>query len=230
MSGHDLSSAAHALESLGVPLSVAEAHGLACGLLCSRTATGAKSRWFTELLDAAGLAPEALAAHASAVRDIDAWFEATRASLNAAELDFEPALPDDEEPVARRIDALGDFCSGVTYGIGLGTAARGNRPMPEDVRELLSDFQAIDAAERGAGAHASAEADSTEADYAELVEYVRVGVLVMLEELRPVAAGAPGAAVGAAVGAAAGVAPGAASGTASAAPGTGSGGARKDVH
>ena len=200
--GADPSSARRALESLGVPLSLAEAHGLACGLLCSRSASGAKSRWFAEFLDAAGLAPEALAAHAGSVREVDAWFEATRASLHAAELDFEPALPDDDEPLARRVDALGDFCAGITYGIGLGEAARGNRPLPEDVRELLGDFQAIDAAERGGDDRARAGGPTTTTRPARpitskrLVEYVRVGVLVMLEEARPVAAGVPGQVAG----------------------------------
>ena len=194
--GADTAPARRALESLGVPLSLAEAHGLACGLLCSRTASGAKSRWFAELLDAAGLEPASLAGHAGAVRDVDAWFEATRAALHGTDLEFEPALPDDDEPLARRIDALGDFCAGLTYGVGLGAAARGNRPLPGDVAELLADFQSIDALERGAAAgHDATEGGpDAEADYVELVEYVRVGVLVMLEELRPAAAGPPGAA------------------------------------
>ena len=196
--GADTAPARRALESLGVPLSLAEAHGLACGLLCSRTASGAKSRWFAELLDATGLEPAALAAHAGAVRDVDAWFEATRAALHGTELEFEPALPDDDEPLARRIDALGDFCAGLTYGVGLGAAARGNRPLPGDVAELLADFQSIDALERGvaAGHDGAGDGPDAEADYVELVEYVRVGVLVMLEELRPAAAGPPGAAAG----------------------------------
>ena len=195
MTRADTASPRRALDDLDVPLSPAEAHGLACGLLCSRTASGAKSRWFAELLDAAGLAADALGARADAVRALDAWFEATRAALHASDLDFEPELPDDEAPLAERVDALGEFCAGVTYGIGLGAAARGNRPLPENVAELVADFQAIDAVERGAGGGREAEGGDAEADYVELVEYVRVGTLVMLEELRPAAAGAPGAAV-----------------------------------
>ena len=197
MTRADTASPRRALDDLDVPLSPAEAHGLACGLLCSRTASGAKSRWFAELLDAAGLAAEALGARADAVRALDAWFEATRAALHGSDLDFEPELPDDEAPLGERIDALGEFCAGVTYGIGLGAAARGNRPLPENVAELVADFQAIDAVERGPGAgHGGrgGEDGDAEADYVELVEYVRVGTLVMLEELRPAAAGAPGAA------------------------------------
>jgi len=167
-----------ALEALQVPLSAAEAHGLACGLLCSSSAARAKSRWFTELLEAASLPPDALAARADRARTLDAWFEATAQALHSVELAFEPRLPDDELPMPRRLDALGDFCAGFTYGLGLGSARRGNAPLPEDTQEIVRDLQAIDGAERDDAVD--------EADYAELVEYVRVGVLVVLEELRPI--------------------------------------------
>lgn len=173
------------LTELGVPLSASEAHGLACGLLCSQATATAKARWFTELLDAAELEANALAAHAESVRRLDRWFETSQEQLDAAELVFEPLLPDDESAIEHRIDALGDFCAGFTYGVGLGAAAQGNRQFPADTRELLEDFQAID----GAGQvelPSAAEDAATESDYLELVEYVRVGVLLILEELKPV--------------------------------------------
>jgi uncharacterized protein YgfB (UPF0149 family) len=50
---------------------------------------------------------------------------------------------------------------------------------------LIEDFQAIDNTD-------TSEADSAdEASYAELFEYVRVGVLLVHEELKPVAGTAP---------------------------------------
>lgn len=173
-----------ALSTLGVPLSPSESHGLACGLLCTQTTAAAKSRWFTELLDAAQLDAGSLAAHADSVRCIDSWFESTQEQIDAPDLVFEPVLPPDDAVLGQRIDALGDFCAGFTYGVGIGTSARGNQPLPTDTRELLADFQAIDGVERGPGSDASGM--GSEADFVELVEYVRVGVLVVLEELKPV--------------------------------------------
>ena len=61
-----------ALEALGVPLGAAEAHGLACGLLCSLSGSRAKSRWFSELVEAGGLAPDSLVEHTGALRALDA--------------------------------------------------------------------------------------------------------------------------------------------------------------
>jgi len=171
-----------ALAALEVPLSRAESHGLACGLLCTQTAAAAKSRWFTELLDAAGLDAGSLSSRADHVRCIDTWFESTQEQIDAPDLVFEPALPPDDVALDLRIDALGDFCAGFTYGVGIGTSGRGNGPLPTDTAELIADFQAIDGVERGPGAGDV----GSESDYTELVEYVRVGVLVVLEELKPV--------------------------------------------
>jgi len=171
------------LARLDVPLGVPEAQGLACGLLCSRPATNAKSRWFAELLDAAALVPEALAERAKDLHILDAWFGAELAALNDSELDFALALPDDDRPLDTRVIALGEFCAGVVYGVGIGIAAQGNPSLPADTRELLEDFMAID----GADTEADAE-DGGEAAFVELSEYVRVGVLLIHEELKPVTA------------------------------------------
>ena len=107
------------LERLDVPLGVAEAQGLACGLLCSRPASNAKSRWFSELLDAAALVPEALAGRAADLRALDEWFGAEIAALNDVELDFAPSrCPTTSAPLDRRVRALGEFCAGFVYGVG----------------------------------------------------------------------------------------------------------------
>ena len=184
-----------ALARLDVPLGVAESQGLACGLLCSRPATKAKSRWFSELLDAAALAPDAVAARAKDLRALDAWFDAELAALNDAELDFSLALPDDDDPLDRRVVALGEFCAGFVYGIGIGVSAGGNPALPADTRELLEDFMAIDGADTGrdaASADGQESGSGDEAAFVELAEYVRMGVLLVNEELKPVAAtGAP---------------------------------------
>ena len=173
------------LDALGVPLDAAEAQGLACGLLCSSPASSAKSRWFAELLDAASLDAGVLSARARELHALDAWFAAQLAALNDAELDFALALPEDEASLARRGEALGAFCAGFVYGVGIGVAARGNPTLPADTRELIEDFMAIDGAEDVD----DGEGTLDEARLVELVEYVRVGVLLVHEELKPVSPG-----------------------------------------
>jgi uncharacterized protein YgfB (UPF0149 family) len=204
-----------ALERLDLPLPLPEIHGLCCGLLCSMSSTAAKTRWFTELLDAAALKSDAVASKASELKVLDEWFSETLASLNDVELEFAPAMPDDSLPVALRIRALGEFCGGFTYGLGIALSQRGQKPIPADTLEIIEDFQAIESTDleesglqqgsRGAlqrdfpvGPKEGSESEDgqrvggidedeqQEVMYNELLEYVRVGVLLVLEELRPV--------------------------------------------
>lgn len=172
-----------------MPLPVSEVHGLCCGLLCAQPSTAAKTRWFTELLDSGSLSPADVAGNAAPLKTLDEWFGKTLSSMNDADLDFTPLQPEDDVPVAERLRALGDFCAGFTYGVGLTMAQRGNRPLPEDTREIIEDFQAIDAADPVDQADDDGKTpsvDSQEGMYIELLEYVRVGVLLVLEELRPI--------------------------------------------
>ena len=199
-----------ALERLDVPLSASEIHGLCCGLLCSMPSAGAKTRWFTEILEAASLSPDSVAAKAAELKTLDAWFSETLSSLNDTDLEFTPLLPEDDTSADYRIKSLGDYCGGFTYGIGIALSQRGQKPLPPDTREIIEDFQSIDALDldaeaAGQGAvtigsnpstlasrevpdHAerSASPEDQEAVFIELLEYVRVGVLLILEELRPV--------------------------------------------
>lgn len=177
------------LSQLNVPLSVSEVHGLCSGLLCAQTSAAAKTRWFTELLDAAELDANDVANKAAQLKTLDEWFAHTLGSLNDAELDFSPVLPEEQASAAIRARALGDFCAGFTYGIGLATAQQGKRVLPEDSREIIEDFQAIDAADAIDQADEEGEMMDSEAQenvYVELLEFVRVGVLLVLEELRPI--------------------------------------------
>lgn len=174
------------LSQLNVPLSVSEVHGLGCALLCAQPSATAKTRWFTELLDAAAVSADEVASKATHLKTLDEWFSQTLSSMNDSDLDFSPALPDDEVPVAERVRALGDFCAGFTYGIGLSMTQRAHRPLPADTREIIEDFQAIDAADEVGDDGESLSVEKQESVYIELLEYVRVGVLLVLEELRPI--------------------------------------------
>jgi len=170
------------LGRLEVPIGASEAHGLLCGLLAAQPSSAAKRVWLTELLEAAALTPGSLSTRADEIKAVDAWFSQVLESLNDAELNFNPLLPDDNVSVQERSRALGDFCAGFCYGVGLGTAGRGNGKLPEDTAELINDFNEIDS---------TATSDIDGADEVvlnELSEYVRVGVLLIIEELQPVTA------------------------------------------
>lgn len=170
------------LGRLEVPISPAEAHGLLCGLLSAQPSAMAKGVWLAELLDAAAITPGSLSLRTDDIKALDAWFSQVLESLNDADLNFNPLLPEDTIPVAERLRGLGDFCAGFCYGVGLGTAGRTNYKLPEDTGELIKDFNEIDST-------AGNDLDGADEELLmELTEYVRVGVLLINEELQPVAA------------------------------------------
>lgn len=93
-------------------------------------------------------------------------------------MEFVPLLPPDESDLATRVEALGAWAQGFLYGFGgAGPLPRGS--LPEDVAEVLSDFAEI--ARAGA---VGAESEDTEEDaYVELVEFLRVGVQLVFDDL-----------------------------------------------
>jgi uncharacterized protein YgfB (UPF0149 family) len=111
---------------------------------------------------------------------LDELAATTCAALAQGDMSFSPLLPADDEPLADRSDGLAEWCAGFMHG--LGEAAGGASPgalQGEIVREVMADFSEIARAATG-DEETVAEA---EAAYAELVEFVRVSVQLVFEEL-----------------------------------------------
>lgn len=156
---------------------------MAVGLLCGQATGLAKSRWLTELLDAADMKADAVQNCATQIRELDAWFDETVAAINDSEMGFEPEMPEDSAPLAERSIGLIDFCSGFNYGLGLSSAGRDTTSLPQDTREVIADFQAIENLDLD-------ELDESEDEaWQELFEFLRVGVLLVHEEMHPVVGG-----------------------------------------
>lgn len=154
----------------------AEAHGTLCGLLCAG-ATDIPEAWLHNTLSEVhdysfGVPGDA--------RDLlEAVHQSTVAALEGDQMGFELLLPDDEAALEDRAAALAAWCNAFLYGL----AMRGLRPMeelPDELREILADFSEI-----GRAGVAAEEAEEVgESAYAELVEYVRVGVQIVFDECR----------------------------------------------
>ena len=155
-----------ALDGLDIAFDAAEAHGILCGALCVRPAYDVQA-WIADLAEDAGapasdrVPPEGLlAAH-----------EETLDALRSPDFSFSPALPDDDALLSDRVTALGAWCDGFLYGIGSG-ASGGDIVKEADISEFLRDLTDIARAELEPGR----SEEAAEADYAELVEFVRAGV------------------------------------------------------
>lgn len=182
--GHDAID--HALRDAGSPTEASEAHGSLCGLLCVLGA-GAAPVW---LADSVSTDEESGATEVPPL--LDELLKSTAMALEGGSLAFQPLLPPDEEPLVTRVGCLGLWCQGFNHGlaVGAGISGAGVEISSGDTAEVVRDF--------GAMAEVSIQADENgpddEAAYTELVEYVRVSVQLVFEELFAVRArvSAPG--------------------------------------
>lgn len=173
----DFSDIAFALDKLDTEVVPGEVHGMICGLLCANTAAKAGT-WIESLWPHL---PEGDVLVGEAIAVFKQLHDATRAQLNDPACDFQLLLPDDDISLDARVHALGDWCQGFLIGLSLGGVTDFS-PLPEDAREIAKDLVEI------ARAGTSYELEGNEEDeqaYAELMEYLRVGVLLINEELQP---------------------------------------------
>ncbi len=150
----------------------AEAHGTLAGALCAATGYHLDD-WLGEIL------PEGRA-DAESAPWLRALFEATTSGLADTEMGFQLLLPPDDESVSARADALGEWCRGFLYGLGSGHI-RDLQALGDESDEILRDITAI----TQVGIDPEDTEESNEAAYAELVEFVRVGVQLLFDQLEP---------------------------------------------
>ncbi len=160
-------------------LGASESHGVLSGLICmSRTVN--EAQWLEQVFD-----EPAPAGHAAEEcrRELCALGEAILAEMDAGDFSFQLLLPDDEEPLADRTEALGEWCQGFLAGLGLG-GYREELQISEEAREVVNDLSEISRAEF----EFAENNQEDEQDLAEVIEYVRMGALLLYEELGPHAA------------------------------------------
>jgi len=107
-------------------------------------------------------------------------FNDAQALLYDSDAVFQLLLPDDGDTLGARTEALAAWCQGFTYGMVNGGLKK-DRELPEDTAELIRDLVEI----ARAGHDMDEETDSDEESYMQLYEYVRMGVLLINEELQP---------------------------------------------
>lgn len=172
---------AQALASAGSSVQAAEAHGCLCGALCARRSFP-PGEWLDELLPE----PDAGSVAAALEGPLGALYVGTRSVLAELDMEFTPLLPDDEEPLADRVESLATWCSGFLYGFGAsGTAPAAARE--GDVAEVLADLAELSRV----GAVGSAGNEVEEEAYADLVEFLRVGVQLVYDQLEAARAAQP---------------------------------------
>jgi yecA family protein len=157
-------------------LSAAEAHGLLCGMHCAAGRVGLDA-WLAQVFEELDLNNLLVR---EACQQLVGLHVSTQQQLNDPEAGFSLLLPDDEVSLMERTDALAEWCQGFVYGLAAGGLKQASE-LPPDTAELLADLVQI--ARVGVDDGSMDEAD--EDAYMQLCEYVRMGVLLINEELQP---------------------------------------------
>jgi hypothetical protein len=156
------------LDGLKLGVGPSELHGSLIGFLSAGGQAQAR-HWLQALHIQAPAAADADPALIQLYRDC-------AAALDDPELRFEPLLPPAERVIDARADALVDWCRGFLGGLGL--AGGSPSTMSDDASEILRDLGTI------AGSRFEYEnAEEDESALEEVIEFVRVGVMLLHTEM-----------------------------------------------
>jgi len=154
------------------PSSTAELQGALCGLLCFN-AEASRTDWYKDLFeDFHPDEDEAL--------DLTALFDTTIQALNSLDFDLQLELPEDDAPIATRLLAMINWCFGLVYGLGT-SGLTDETELSEDAKEYISDVINISQIDVD-----DTDDDDADANFEELVEYLRMGLFLLYGELQPV--------------------------------------------
>ena len=158
--------------------------GMLIGLLCGDHDIE-EAVWVKKLIEEA----EIKSVKESFLKALDMVFQETNKGLNGSGFELVFGIPDDSESLIFRAAMLGQLCEGVLYGLGLiGALNEAENKLPDQVREIVEDLGQIARIDIS-GLNESGEiSDADESDFMELVEFVKVGVLTINEELNPTTA------------------------------------------
>ena len=182
----DISQLEGLLFDVDAMLGATESHGTLCGMLCAQGATEA-AQWMLQVL---GEHEETSSALQQAGKLLIQVHQLSVEQMNDSNVDFDLMLPDDDEPLESRVEALGVWCQGFVFGLAVG-GVKEDTDLPEDSKELIKDILEISRAgyiaddEAELNAMAEDDGEEDEVAFMEVTEYVRMGTLLIYEELQP---------------------------------------------
>lgn len=172
-----------ALSRLFIPRGALNTPAELHGMLCGKLAGGGEpdpARWREEAVEFLDLTD---APDASVVEALDGLLDNAREQMASPSFELALLLPDDQQPLNDRVEALGDWCRGFLNGFG-SAGISGDSRLSGEVADTLRDLAAI--------AQVDAEEsrdEHDEANFTELAEYVRMAALSLHLEFAGPAAG-----------------------------------------
>ncbi len=166
-----------ALKRCGASWDAAQTHGLLTGRLAV-AGVSAGPEWLRQVLEGTD---ESDALRAECQEMLDTLYQSTFWQLSERLSEFAPLLPDDDNDAGERTAAMAHWCEGFLHG--LVSAKHGDevrdRLAAEPLADIIRDMLQITRAEFDG----TADDETNEAAYVELVEYLRVAAQLAYEEL-----------------------------------------------
>lgn len=167
-----------ALKSLDCDIGASECHGVLCGMLCSATDFQVGG-WLAHTL---GYHDEVQVGELAANSAIATLFKHTLSGLEAEDFSLVLLLPEDEYPLAVRVESLGAWCRGFLSGFGL-SDVKDIKELSEDTQGYLKDLSDIGKVNPKVDA-GDLDSEASESALYEVQEYARMGALLMREEFK----------------------------------------------
>lgn len=179
MTDIDFLSLTQALQKLEIVADAAECHGNMSAYIC-RYGQHNQLLWLEGALPEVLQAEKAGNAHATQVKALLLLlFDNTAQQLQAGGFEYNLLLPDDDDSLEIRTEALGHWCQGFILGLQMLGIEKARELPTQDLAEIYGDIAEISQVSLHDMQHDEEEARS----YVELVEYLRVGVMLFCEEL-----------------------------------------------
>jgi len=175
--GLDCDQVESALQSLDADINASELHGTLSAILCADDNSQADT-WYQELVP---ITDDNDLLRQEAKLTLELLYKQTKQDLNDPLCDYQLLLPADQDSIDDRTAALGDWCQGFIMGLMM-SGIKDFHKLPENSAEVSQDIVEISRAGSTFGAD---DAEEDEVALQELIEYVRVGVLLINEELHP---------------------------------------------
>ena len=166
-----------ALRRCGSNWDAAQAHGLLVGRLAVGGAAAAPD-WLLQVLEDTDERDDS---RQECQRKLDNLYQATFWHLTERLSEFTPLLPDDDDGADERAAAMGHWCEGFLHGLvsmerGMALKERlAQDPLADIIRDMLQITRAA--------VDEETDAETNEAAYAEILEYIRVAAQLAYEEL-----------------------------------------------
>lgn len=157
------------------PYTPEDCHGMLCAMLIVNNSLQCK-RWLDEICTQT---EEVQTLEGDHQDTLCALYDHTKQELNDSLLNFTLLIPEDSNSLNARVTSLKKWCDGFLFGLAL-AGVKDLSHVPEDSMEILQDITTISQA-----AEDEEEDEMNEVAYMDIVEYVRMGVLLINEEMHP---------------------------------------------